>query len=354
MFAKLFRLSLLPFPAIAVFAADAALANPVVVGHRGACAYLPEHTLEGKAMAHAMGVDFVEQDVVMTRDNELVVIHDHLLETVTDVARKFPDRARKDGHYYAIDFTLAEIKSLLVHERTDPKTGKAVFPDRFPLETAIDFRVPTLREELEMVAGLNKSRKRDVGVYVEVKYPAFHLKEGKDATRATIDMLTEFGYNKPDGKAILQIFDFDAVKNAREKYGWRGSLCMLVDTKEAQSPLGVYGAETYKDDRKEHEWLMTEEGIREVSKYANIYAPWFGNICIADDKGGYNLTNHADLARKYGMKVHSWTHRADSLWKPFKSSDEELDVAFKELKLDGLFSDCPDVVIDYLKRNGMR
>ena len=90
--------SLLAFPAVAAFAADAALVNPVVVGHRGACAYLPEHTLEGKAMAHAMGVDYVEQDVVMTRDNELVVIHDHLLETVTDVARKFPGRARKDGH----------------------------------------------------------------------------------------------------------------------------------------------------------------------------------------------------------------------------------------------------------------
>ena len=84
----------------------------IVIAHRGASGYLPEHTLPAKAMAYAQGADYLEQDLVMTKDDHLVVLHDHYLDRVTDVADRFPDRARKDGRYYAIDFTLDEIKSL--------------------------------------------------------------------------------------------------------------------------------------------------------------------------------------------------------------------------------------------------
>jgi glycerophosphoryl diester phosphodiesterase len=86
----------------------------IVIAHRGASGYLPEHTLPAKAMAYAQGADYLEQDLVMTKDDHLVVLHDHYLDRVTDVADRFPDRARKDGRYYAIDFTLDEIKSLKV------------------------------------------------------------------------------------------------------------------------------------------------------------------------------------------------------------------------------------------------
>lgn len=100
-------------------------ANKVVIAHRGASGYLPEHSLPAKAMAYAQGADYLEQDLVMTKDNELVVLHDHYLDRVTDVADRFPDRARKDGRYYAIDFTLPEIKSLKFTEGFDiDKNGK--------------------------------------------------------------------------------------------------------------------------------------------------------------------------------------------------------------------------------------
>ena len=92
-------------------------ADKVVIAHRGASGYLPEHTLPAKAMAHAQGADYLEQDLVMTKDNELVVLHDHYLDRVTDVAERFPDRARKDGRYYAIDFTLAGDQIAEVHRR---------------------------------------------------------------------------------------------------------------------------------------------------------------------------------------------------------------------------------------------
>src|SRR5680860_1507634 len=104
----------------------------VIIAHRGASGYLPEHTLAAKAMAYSMGADYLEQDIVMSKDNVPVVIHDIHLETVTDVAKKFPNRKRKDGKFYVIDFTFEELKQLNVSERFDPKTKKAVFPKRFP------------------------------------------------------------------------------------------------------------------------------------------------------------------------------------------------------------------------------
>ena len=171
--------------AVDAFAADY---RPAVAAHRGACGYLPEHTLEAKAMAYAMNPDYIEQDVVMTKDNQLVVMHDYTLDSNTDVAKKFPNRARANGRYYAVDFTLEEIKSLIVTERFNHKTGKPAFANRFPVDTGIDFRVPTLREELELVKGLNKSTGKNIGVYVEVKQPAFYKEEGKDIVAATIKM----------------------------------------------------------------------------------------------------------------------------------------------------------------------
>src|SRR5688572_33212284 len=92
----------------------AAEADKLVVAHRGASGYLPEHTLEAKVLAFAQGADFIEQDVVMTRDDQLVVIHDLTLERTTNVATVFPGRAREDGSYYVIDFTLPELRQLVV------------------------------------------------------------------------------------------------------------------------------------------------------------------------------------------------------------------------------------------------
>ena len=77
--------------------------RPVIIAHRGASGHLPEHTLAGKALAYAMGADYLEQDVVATRDDKLVVLHDIHLDRVTDVARRFPARARADGRFYARD-----------------------------------------------------------------------------------------------------------------------------------------------------------------------------------------------------------------------------------------------------------
>lgn len=97
----------------------------IVIAHRGASGYLPEHSMESKAMAYAMGAHYIEQDVVMSKDEQLLVLHDHYLDRVTNVAEIFSGRARNDGRYYAIDFTLAEIRSLSMTERFVLKEGGA-------------------------------------------------------------------------------------------------------------------------------------------------------------------------------------------------------------------------------------
>ncbi|MBT6330596.1 MAG: glycerophosphodiester phosphodiesterase, partial [Kordiimonadaceae bacterium] len=137
------------------FISTAFAADKVVIAHRGASGYLPEHTIAAKAMAYAMGADYIEQDVVMTKDGRLVVLHDHLLDRVTDVQEKFPDRKREDGRYYVIDFTYAEIRTLNVSERyrIDENGEKvAVFPGRFPLNKS-NFKVHTLEKEIELIQG---------------------------------------------------------------------------------------------------------------------------------------------------------------------------------------------------------
>ena len=130
--------------------------NRVIIAHRGASAYLPEHTLEAYSYAHALDVDFIGPDVVLTKDNEAICIHDIHLETTTNVEQVFPQRKRSDGRWYAIDFTLKEIKTLLVHERENEE-GKRVFPQRFSQRKS-SFKVPTFREFIELIKGLNASR----------------------------------------------------------------------------------------------------------------------------------------------------------------------------------------------------
>ena len=123
------------FLALALIGANTLAADKLIIAHRGASGYLPEHTLESKALAFGQGADYLEQDLVMTKDNHLVVIHDHFLDGLTDVAQKFPGRARADGKYYVPDFTLAEIRSLQMTENFKTEHGKQVpvYPDRFPL-----------------------------------------------------------------------------------------------------------------------------------------------------------------------------------------------------------------------------
>lgn len=239
-----------------------AFAEPLVIAHRGASGYLPEHTLPAKALAYAMKPDYIEQDVVMTKDDQLVVLHDHYLDRVTDVADRFPTRARADGRYYAIDFTLAEIKSLKVTEGfnlDDQGNRVAGFPTRFPMWQS-DFRVATFAEEIELIQGLNKTLGYDVGIYPEIKAPWFHRHEGKDISKAVLATLHQYGYLSKGDKVYLQCFDANELQRINDEL----MPAMEMDLKLVQLMAYTDWNETmtYKGEKAtpySYDWMFEKE-----------------------------------------------------------------------------------------------
>jgi glycerophosphoryl diester phosphodiesterase len=316
--------------AMSIFASAAA---PIVIAHRGASGYLPEHTLEAKALAHAMGADFLEQDVVLSKDNIPVVLHDIYLDTVTDVATRFPDRKRDDGRFYALDFTVAELKQLRVNERINAKTGKAVFPGRFPVGQS-SFQIPTLEEELEFISGLNKSTGRTVGIYPEIKQPAWHHKQGRDISRVVLPILERHGYRTKTDACWVQCFEFDEVKRIRGELGWKGRLLLLM------------GGGKKGDDGTNFEFLRSAAGLGEVARVADGIGPALGSVIGPDSK----VTSLVRDAHAQKLAVHPYTVRADELPKGITSLDQLHRLIFAEAGVDGVFTDFPDKTAAFVRK----
>ena len=290
-------------------------AETLVIAHRGASAYLPEHTLPAVAMAHAMGADYVEQDVVLTRDNKLVVLHDLTLDHTTDVARVFPGRSREDGHFYAIDFDLVEIKQLSVHERRDEE-GRPVFAKRFPGDAQL-LGVPTLAEEIELIQGMNRSTGRDVGLYVELKEPAFHAQAGRDFPAIVLQELYSFGYRDADDNVYIQCFDADTLKEMRAATDIL--LVQLLEDEELDAGRAIA-----------------------IAGYADGVGPSIEELMKAPEFVG--------AAQKAGLKVHAYTFRADQLPEGFESFASMLDHFIGHVSVDGVFTDHPDLVRRYVDK----
>lgn len=307
--------------------------HPTIIAHRGASGYLPEHTLEAVSMAHAWNVDYIEPDVVLTKDNHLVVLHDPHLDTTTNVAKVYPKRKRKDGRYYAIDFTLKEIQSLKAHERVRFDTQEPYFANRFtPFKS--DFRVPTLDQYLELVDGLNQSRGKNIGIYVEFKAPQFHEDEGKDIAKALMATLKRHGYLNSKKKLYIQCFDPKFLIRLRKEYGPSLPLVQLI------------ADDSWKESTANYAQMMTEKGIKKVSEYANGIGPWITHLRV---KEGSHLIK---WAQQNGMVVHPYTARADSLPEGMESLSALFDWLFKEAKADGVFTDFGDLGVKY--REGER
>jgi glycerophosphoryl diester phosphodiesterase len=316
--------------------------RPIVIAHRGASGYLPEHTLEAKSLAHGMGADYVEQDVVLTQDDVPIVLHDVHLDTVTDVANKYPDRKRDDGRYYAIDFTLDEIKTLRVSERFNPKTGLAVYPHRFPVRTS-RFEVPTLAEEIELIQGLNRSTGREAGLYPEIKAPAWHRAQGKDISRIVLDVLNRYGYDNHDDRIFVQCFDAAETRRLRDEFGTKLPLIQLI------------GENSWKESTTDYDRLRTEAGLREIAGYADGIGPSLKHILTGfDAEGRPVLTDLVTLAHGQQLAVHPYTFRTDELPRGIADFDALLGLFVDGAGIDGLFTDFPDRAVKFLGRRGSK
>ena len=289
-----------------------AAADLQIIAHRGASGYLPEHSLAGKALAFAMGADFLEQDVVCTADGEAIVFHDPWLDATTDVARKFPDRARDDGRYWVVDFTLAEIRTLAAGERRDPATGVPTFPDRFPAGLNL-FQVVTLREEIQFVLGLNGATERAVGIYPEIKHPGWHRDHGIDISKVVLDVLASELKGQPELPLWLQCFDSDELQRLKNELNCPWPLVQLLDSRESTPAM------------------------QEVARYADAIGPSVSSLLEEDGR----LPKQAFDA---GLKeIHAWTLRRDRLPDSFSSLDELLDLSLAA-GATGIFTDFPDLV----------
>ena len=300
----------------------------IVIAHRGASGYLPEHTIEAKVMAHAMNADFIEQDLVLSKDNVPIVIHDIYLDDVTNVAQKYPDKKRKDNRFYVIDFNLDELKTLQVTERFNTKTSKQVYPKRFPKEKG-NFKLHTLQEEIELIQGLNKSTGKNIGIYPEIKEPAFHRKEGKNITEIVLKVLASYGYTSKKDRCILQCFD--ALELERIRFELKSNL-FLVQLIE------------FEEEAKQ---------LQHFAKYANGIGPWYKQILDKKINGKWQFTSLVSDAHKLGLQVHPYTFRADAL-DEFFSFEEMLQTVLVDANADGAFTDFSDLAVSFLKKRAKK
>lgn len=305
------------------------MSPPIVIAHRGASGYLPEHTFPAKALAYAMGADFLEQDVVASRDDELVVLHDIHIDRVSDVAARHPGRARADGRYYVRDFDLAELQDLALSERVDAE-GAPVYPRRYPPRTG-SFRVHTLAEELEFVGELNAASGRHVGVYPEIKRPAWHREEGVDIAPLMLDVLSVHGYETPDDPVYLQCFDEAELVRIRRELGCRLRLVQLI------------GENSWGESATDYAALQSDKGLRKLARSVDAIGPWIEQ-CYAPAESGPKSTGLVEHAHKAGLLVHPYTVRHDSLQPGFADLASLLTFLIDELGVDGLFTDFPDLV----------
>lgn len=296
----------------------------IVIAHRGASAYLPEHTIEAKAMAHAMNVDFIEQDLVLSKDDEPIVIHDIYLDDVTDVAIKFPTRKREDNRYYVIDFTFDELKTLQVSERFNPETGEQFYPNRFPKGKG-NFKLHSLQEEIELIQGLNASTKKNIGIYPEIKAPEFHQLEGKKLTEIVLKVLADYGYKTKKDNCILQCFDAKELERIR---------------KELKSDLFLVQLMEFEEETKQ---------LEHFASYADGIGPWYKQILSDKIDGKFTFTSLVTDAHQLGLKVHPYTFRADQLAE-FATFSEMMQTLLIDANVDGAFTDFPDLVVGFIHK----
>jgi glycerophosphoryl diester phosphodiesterase len=311
---------------------------PVIVGHRGAPAYRPEHTSASFALAIDLGADLIEPDIVVSADGVLVVRHDRELSLTTDVADhpEFATRrrtklvhGRRHTDWFVEDFTVAELRTLRAVER---------LPELRPLNTMYDgrFGVLTLAEVVEL-ARQRSTPSRQIRVLAELKDPGMACAQGLSMTDLVADELRRLDAATADGTVIVQTFDPAALRRLRAELGDDGpTMYQLVG------------------DGPEGDPLLTQVGLREISTYAQGIAPSRNRLILRDAQ--QRMTGTSDLvdrAHSAGLTVTPWTLRAENSFLPLQLRRGEepagLGDALAEARLlirlgvDGLITDSPDI-----------
>jgi alpha-galactosidase len=318
--------------------AAAAFQKPLIVAHRGASGYRPEHTLAAYELAIEMGADFIEPDLVSTKDGVLICRHDCELGGTTDAASKFPQRRRRvtiDGveqvGWFASDFTLAEIKTLRARERTDFRSQE--FDGRFG--------IPTFQEALELVERESRRRGREIGVLPELKHPTWHDSAGLSLEVPLLRALEEAGLKGPDDACIVQCFETASLKQLAAATDVRLLQLLGGEDRRPADVQASRGTLTYGE-------LMRPKQLREIRKYAWGIGPSKESILPRDARNRLlPVTPLLADAREAGLAVIVHTMRSERqyLAADYQTPTDEYNRWFR-LGVDGLFTDFPDTAID--------
>lgn len=339
--------------------------SPLVIGHRGASGYLPEHTIQSYRLAIKLGADYIEPDLVATKDGILIARHEPFIGDTDPATRDstnvadHPEFASRettrmlDGvatkGFWASDFTLAEIKTL------GAKQTRANRPTEFDGK----FKVPTLQDIINLVKRESRKHGRKIGIYPETKHPTFHqtLNPPLPLEGRLVNVLKRNGLNHRTARVFIQSFEQTNLKQLNTMTPVR--LVQLVDANDTDAN----GNPTYAPpfDRP-YDWTVsnnptltgrtfgyfaTNAGLDEIKTYADGIGPWKVYIVPTDGGGGGNIHPPTDLiarAHARGLLVHTWTFRNDAM--PSDASymgNPVLEyLKFYELGIDGVFSDFPD------------
>jgi glycerophosphoryl diester phosphodiesterase len=278
-----------------------------------------------------MGADYLEQDIVATEDDELVVLHDIHLDRVTNVAELFPGRHRRDGRFYAKDFSLSDIRRLSVHERT-AADGRPVYPGRFQSGSEV-FRVHTFAEELAFIHELQENLGRPVGIYPEIKRPAWHREEGVEITPLFLQVLSDFGYESHDDPVYVQCFDAQELKRIRKDHNSRLKLIQLI------------GENDWQESATNYDELRTARGLRRLARTVDGIGPWVNRLYRIGANAAVRDSGLVARAHDAGLAVHPYTFRKDELPPGFSTFEDLINFMIDELNIDGLFTDFPDLVV---------
>ena len=301
--------------------------KPKIIAHRGASGYLPEHTLESKLVAHWQGADYLEQDVVATRDGELVVFHDIHLDPITDVANLYPDRRREDGRYYVVDFQLPEIRELTVRQRyNNPDELDDIYLEKIP---GLDkrFSISTLVEEIEFIQELNRFTGRNVGIYPEIKNPVWHREHDIDLSERLLNALAITGYDRATDLIFVQCFDRNEIRRLREEFATQVNVIQLVS------------------DDQEYADLLTPNGLAELTELVQGLGCSYTQLIDSRSDKTIRPAPLADQIMAVGLELHPYTFRRQNLPPYVKSLEALLEVFCSVIPVDAVFCDYPDVAV---------
>jgi glycerophosphoryl diester phosphodiesterase len=304
-----------------MLASAAAAGRPLIIGHRGASGHRPEHTLESYRLAVEMGADFIEPDLVSTKDGVLIARHENEIGGTTDVAARFADQKRTktiDGQsitgWFTEDFTLAEIKTLRARERLPFRSH----------EYDGQFQVPTFDEVLDMAQLLSRTVGRPIGVYPETKHPSYFRAIALPLEDALLGSLDNHGWNQREAPVFIQSFEKSNLQQLRKKT--RVRLVQLVD---------------------EHPVVpLDDAGLKAIAGYADVLGVNKTLVIpVAKDGTVKPATDLVARAHAAGLLVHVWTLRADKefLSPSYHGRPEAEFERFRELAVDGIFTDFPDI-----------